>query len=263
MTQIVGIAGRKQSGKNTTANIIHGCVLKELGMIIDFNIGQEGQLIVLTTNSNNNEGWGEFDINRTDADFKSYAENNMWPYIKLYSFADILKHVCKELFDIPHDQLFGTNEAKDRTVPHLLWENMPIHPSDINTFKVMTNQSAPTMTAREFMQFFGTNIMRRIYDNVWTSNTIKRIKTEQTKLAIICDVRFPNEVECILKEGGSVIKLQRSPFKDSHTSETALDKKCFDQSKFSHVINNSGKCSVDRLVEKIKKLYTANFSLSQ
>ena len=255
MTKIIGIAGKKQSGKNTTANILHGIVLKEKGLIMDFNIGSKGELMVLTTNEQGEEGWGEFDITRTDPDFASYAENNMWPYIKLYSFADILKHVCKELFDIPHNQLFGTNEAKDKAVPHLLWENMPIHSSDINTFKVMANNSSPTMTAREFMQFFGTNIMRRIYDNIWTNVTTKRIREENTKIAIISDVRFPNEVEAITNEGGAVIKLTRNPFKDKHASETALDKKNFDQSKFTHIINNGGKCSVDNLLTKVRDLY--------
>ena len=132
---------------------------------------------------------------------------------------------------------------------------MPIHPSDINTFKVMANSSSPTMTAREFMQFFGTNIMRRVYDEIWTSNTIKRINAEQTELAIISDVRFPNEVEAITNEGGVVIKLTRNPFKDKHASETALDKNNFDQSKFTHVVNNGGKCTVNTLMTKVSDLY--------
>ena len=255
MIKIIGIAGKKQSGKNTTANIIHGLVLKEKGLIMDFNMGSNGQLLVQTTDKNGKEGWGEFDINRQDSDFLDYAENNMWPYIKMYSFADTLKWACMELFNIPQEQLFGTNEEKDKVVPHLLWENMPIHPSDINTFKVLTNKSFPAMTAREFMQFFGTNIMRRIYDDIWTINTIKRINKENTKLAIVSDVRFPNEVEAITNEGGMVIKLTRNPFKDKHDSETALDKKNFDQSKFTHVVLNGGKCSIDDLQAQIKNIY--------
>ena len=110
MTKIIGIAGKKQSGKNTVANILHGLVLKEHGMIMDFNISANGQLLVQTTNANDEEGWGEFDITRKDADFVEYAEHNMWPHIKMYSFADTLKWICKEFFNIPHAQLFGTNE---------------------------------------------------------------------------------------------------------------------------------------------------------
>ena len=266
MTKIIGIAGKKQSGKNTTANIFHGLVLKEKGLIIDFNVGSNGQLLVQTTNQQGNEGWGEFDITRQDNDFIDYAENNMWPYIKLYSFADTLKWVCMELFNIPQEQLFGTDDQKNMKVPHLLWENIPFHINDIND---LTNnikdhldcEDQKSMTAREFMQFFGTNIMRRIYDNIWTSNTIKKIKNEKTELAIICDVRFPNEVESILEEGGSVIKLLRSPHTDNHASEIALDKENFDESKFTHIIYNGGNCSIDELLAKIKYIYHTHFSL--
>ena len=254
MTKIVGIAGKKQSGKNTTANIIHGIVMKEKGLILDFNIGANGQLMVLTTNAKGEEGWGELDVTRKDPDFVNYAEKNLWPYIKMYSFADPLKWMCVELFDIPKEQLFGTNKQKNTKCDHLTWDNMPVHPGDINTFKP-SSKTSNKMTAREFMQYFGTNIMRRIYNDIWTSHAIKKINKEQTEMAIICDVRFPNEVESILEQNGSVIKLQRSPYKDNHPSEVALDKKNFDQSKFTHLINNRGKSTIDTLISKVKDLY--------
>ena len=80
---ILGISGRKQSGKNTTANILHGIILHQMKNIEDWSIGSDGQLLVLT-----DRGWGEFDITRKDESFAEYAEYNMWPYVKLYSFAD-------------------------------------------------------------------------------------------------------------------------------------------------------------------------------
>ena len=181
----------------------------------------------------------------------------------MYSFADTLKWICMDLFNIPQEQLYGTNDEKNKKIPHLLWENMPFHINDINDLadtikdRKSTKDQTP-MTAREFMQFFGTNIMRRIYPDVWTNNTIKRIQQEQTEIAIVCDLRFPNEVESILQEKGTVIKLLRSPHKDGHASETALDKKNFDQSKFTHVINNRGKCSINDLLIKIKDIYHAH-----
>ena len=36
--KILGISGKKQAGKNTVANIIHGTVLKENGLIKDWNV---------------------------------------------------------------------------------------------------------------------------------------------------------------------------------------------------------------------------------
>ena len=61
------------------------------------------------------------------------------------------------------------------------------------------------MTAREFMQFFGTDIMRNIYEPIWIKSTIKKIQREQSELAIIADVRFPNEAD-VIKDAINIIK---------------------------------------------------------
>ena len=53
--------------------------------------------------------------------------------------------------------------------------------------------------------------------------TIRKIKEESPELAIICDCRFPNEVDGIKKAGGKTIRLTRndeSP--DVHESEPSL-----------------------------------------
>ena len=118
---ILGISGRKQAGKNTTANILHGIVLKEQGFIKDWNLGSRGQLLIP---SDGGSGWGEFWVERKDEQFVSWADNNMWPYVKLYSFADNLKAICMELFNIPFRCLYGTDEEKNQLQEHLLWENI-------------------------------------------------------------------------------------------------------------------------------------------
>ena len=123
--KILGIAGRKQSGKNTTANILHGIVLKERELVKDWSIGPEGQLMILTDNSQGEEGWGEFDVTRKDQAFTQYAEHSMWPHVKLYSFADSLKWICSELFDIPEECVWGNEQQKNQLQEHLLWQNMP------------------------------------------------------------------------------------------------------------------------------------------
>ena len=46
--RLIGIAGKKQSGKNTVANILHGIVLKEQGMISEYTISPDGQLLIKT-----------------------------------------------------------------------------------------------------------------------------------------------------------------------------------------------------------------------
>jgi hypothetical protein len=236
---ILGISGRKQAGKNTTANIFHGIVLKKQGLIKDWNIDALGHLNILTENNNGKEGWGYFDITRRDSDFVEYAEHNMWPHVKLYSFADNLKSICTELFNIPHECVYGTDEQKNQKQEHLLWENMP------TTFPI----SHGPMTAREFMQFLGTDVMRKIYEPVWVQSCIKKIKREQSELAIIADVRFPNEAKAIENAGGKVIRLTRKVHNDNHSSEVALD-----DYPFTDYIDNE-KESIDDLMVKVKKFY--------
>ena len=242
--KIIGISGRKQSGKNTVANILHGVVLKENGLVLDFNIGPSGELLVLTTNANNEEGWGELDITRKDSDFLQYAEYNMWPYIKLYSFADTLKWLCTDLFDIPYECIWGSNERRNEKQEHLHWEKMPGH--------ITTHHGYGAMTAREFMQFLGTDICRKIDTDIWMRNTLNRIKSEKSKLAVIADVRFVNEVKGVEDAGGTVVRLQRAAVdQDSHSSEVALD-----DYPFTKYIDNREQ-TLDDLMVKVKEFYNS------
>ncbi len=260
---IFGISGRKQAGKNTTANILHGVVLKKIGAIQDWNIGPNGQLIVDTNDGN---GWGEFDISRKDQGFVGYAEYNMWPYVKLYSFADSLKWMCTELFDIPHECVWGTNEQKNQLQEHLLWENMPDVITDKDFYDAamnnqygagvkdhvskMTYHESGPMTAREFMQYMGTDVMRKMYEPIWVKACIKKIQREQSELAIIADVRFPNEAKAIEQAGGTLLRLTRKVFlEDNHSSEIALD-----DYPFVNIIENDNE-SIDDLIAKVKSLY--------
>ena len=61
MVKILGISGKKQSGKNTAANLITGKVLLSRGMVDDFYINKDGELVVSTKDNNNRSGYGVFD----------------------------------------------------------------------------------------------------------------------------------------------------------------------------------------------------------
>ncbi len=254
--KIIGISGRKQSGKNTTANILHGIVLKKYGMIKDYNIGGDGELMVLTTNADGDEGWGEFDTTRNDPAFVEYAEHSMWPHVKLYSFANTLKQICVELFDIPHECAWGTDEQKNQIQEHLLWENMPKAINSKMMKKILPIDARKgwdwkegPMTAREFMQFFGTDIMRKIHGPIWINSCLKKIQREQSQLAIVADVRFPNEAVAIEEAGGVLARMTRKVFEDNHSSEIALD-----NYKFKHFLDNQSE-SIDSLMVKVKSFY--------
>ena len=62
MVKVIGISGRKQSGKNTAANYIAGSILKSKNMIQDFVITEVGSLSIKTTDGDGNVGWGIFDL---------------------------------------------------------------------------------------------------------------------------------------------------------------------------------------------------------
>ena len=94
------------------------------------------------------------------------------------------------------------------------------------------------MTAREVMQYVGTEIFRKMYGNVWVDSTIRKIKQDNPTMAIVCDIRFPNEVEGVQQVGGKVLRLLRDPYQgeDQHASETALDD--YPPEKFDWVVDN-------------------------
>jgi len=264
MTRIIGISGKKQSGKSTSANWLHGLVLKDQGMVEDFNVDAKGKLAIETSDQSGKKGWGVFDVGRTDDAFVEYAEEEMWQHVKMYSFADTLKSLAVHLFNLRSEQVYGSEEDKN-SLTEFGWEDMPGITTNPHLLQMgavdmgcktfgVTYHAAGPMTAREFMQYFGTDLMRKMYSNIWTDNTIKKILAEGSELAVVPDVRFPNEVKTILDNGGEVIRLSRVYGEDGHESETCLDPENFDHSKFTHVIENAD-IGIGGLLNQLTKIY--------
>ena len=233
MVKILGISGTKQAGKNTVANYINGQLLKEIGMVNDYRINDHGQLEIETLNSSGKQAWGVFDVTRKDHSFVEYAERELWPYVKIYHFADCLKKMCIDLFDLAPQQVYGTDEDKNTDTPY-------------------------GMTSREFLQYLGTDVMRKIKDTIWVDYTIKSIIKEQSQIAIIPDVRFPNEVKAIHDAGGIVVRLTRNPYNSKHNCETALNSDNYDWSNFDYIINNdeSSLASLCGKLNEIKHIWS-------
>jgi len=139
---------------------------------------------------------------------------------KIYNFADPLKQdICMNILGMTHSQCYGDDIDKN-TLTNMYWNN--------------TN-----LTAREVMQFVGTDIFRTLKNDVWAGATIKKIVLEQPEVAIIADCRFPNEVEAVKSAGGYVIKLTRNPYHSTHSSEIALDPENYDSNNFDLIIDNN------------------------
>lgn len=246
---IIGLAGKKQSGKSTLANFLHGHQLMLHDVIDKFSITKKGELVVDCTMRDSNgklvQDSGVLDLNQKNDYFFEYASQNIWPIIKLYSFADALKELCISLLGLLPEQVYGTDEQKNSIVPHLLWENMPGVYTNKKMFdlsiesnpelsNVLIYHKPGPMTGREVMQYVGTDIFRRIYGRVWINALLNMVEAEGSGIAIVSDVRFGNEADAILGKNGYVIGLTRSIYDDSHLSENDLK----DYGRFSGIIDN-------------------------
>jgi hypothetical protein len=170
--------------------------------------------------------------------------------IQLYAFADPLKKMCRKFFGLTYQQCYGTEEEKN-TYTKILWENFPKYVvKDTNVcqsiasylprrFHGLLPSRKGEMTAREVLQFFGTEVFRAMYTNAHVDAMMSDIREDNADIALIQDVRFSNEVFSVLGSGGRVIRLTRSlPGRDEHTSETALDQENFEWKHFSAIMYN-------------------------
>lgn len=263
MTNIIAFSARKSGGKTTSSNFLYASTLCSLGVIDRFRFGEDGLLEVSSTISGEYEE-GQFDPGHPDnQEFLQsiYIEQfgrTANKFVDIFYFADDLKQkVCIDILGLTHEQCYGS-EADKNTLTHLKWENMPgiLDPEILKAMPELDESllglkihNPGFMTAREVMQFVGTEIFRRMYGDVWVDSTVRRIKASGLDTAIIGDCRFPNEVLGTQKHGGKVIRLLRNPYEDNHSSETALDD--FPLDKFDFVIDNRN-CTIKETNKQIE-----------
>lgn len=167
--------------------------------------------------------------------------------VKVYSFADSLKKLCMEVLGLSYEQCYGSNE--DKNTPTIYkWENLPLDIRNKYSLeeKVYGKQSHVEfpkkgfLTAREILQIVGTDLFRKMLaPDIWVKATFREIKKQCLDVAIIADVRFPEEVEAISSEGGYIVRLNRTIYKDYHESERALDHFDFNRPNIMMVDNQN------------------------
>jgi len=233
---IIGLSGKKQSGKTTSGNFIVSIFLANLGLAEKVTLNDSGQIEVSDLLGNKLYK-GIFDA--------SYARSNDYminkifsflnPEVKLYSFADILKqNICMDILGMTYDQCYGSDSQKN-SMTDMSWDGK-------------------NMTARDIMQFVGTDVFRKLKSSVWVDATLKKISSDKSKLAVITDCRFPNEIAAIKEIGGKVIRLTRSPFESDHISENILDKNNYDWNNFDFIIDNHNMSILDQC-EYMQKIF--------
>ena len=213
MTQIIGFAGRKQAGKDTACNFILAVKLAELGVCKSSRLTKKGTIEVTDILDEKVNGKEWFPLRAPFVDVESLFEERVSHHIKIYSFAEKLKDLAVNVLGIERRLVYGTDKDKNKKTD-LKWENMPT-----------STKLKGSMTVREVLQYVGTDLFRKMLNNIWVENCIKQIQTDAPELALVSDVRFTNEVKAIQKENGMVVGLTRTvDGVDSHKSETEAEK---------------------------------------
>lgn len=131
--------------------------------------------------------------------------------VKTYAFADELKLYCKEHHDelVPQWQIWHTTKQ------------YPVKKED------------PIYGYTPILQWYGTEIARKADPDTWVKALDARISRENPEIAIVTDVRFPNEAQYIKEKGGYLVKVVRlnsdgtqwidAGRDPNHPSETALN----------------------------------------
>ncbi|RLI62850.1 MAG: hypothetical protein DRO67_06785 [Candidatus Asgardarchaeum californiense] len=158
------------------------------------------------------------------------------------AFADILKFMCKEHFNLSDDQLWGDKkEVVDKRF-------------------VLSEEENTYWTPRTIMQSFG-EFYRSIDKDYWVKALDKHLKTVENEYVVITDLRYENECEYVKNNAGLLIRISRKDkpliSNTSHSSETSLDNLPY--SYFDISINNDGSLSelywaADNLVSNMIKL---------
>lgn len=240
---IIGIAGKKRSGKDTVGKIIQ----------------------ILTTFPHFSDKIVERWLTR---DIES-------PRFVNKKFADMLKDTVCMWINCTREQLedeeFKNTELEedwwyykynDILQPYRgeMWKDFPYDLSELIK-----------LTPRKLLQLLGTECGRNIiHPNIWINSLMGKyemsdmikIKIRRAGISpnwqqilesypkwIITDVRFPNEVEAIKDRNGFLIRVEskRCNYKDTHSSETSLD----NYDKFDSTIQNDE--TIIDLIPKVKK----------
>lgn len=266
---ILGFAGKKQAGKNTS----YSCVRLWRPEAQEFSFADSLKRVCIDVlGLEENQAYG------TDDDKNTLVPHLLWDNFPLQAWA---KESGGIFIGQPDNVRFKIQELPPDL--HVCGDAIPFKPGTvitnfINTYSEvnehicsgvqfpspasynpnetwndgvkLTRKQGP-MTAREVLQYWGTEIFRRQYHDVWADACIRKIRKSGCRFAVITDCRFPNEVEAVQKAGGKVIKLTRVVFPDdTHPSETALDPEHFDRNKFDAILHNS-EMSVDEQCESL------------
>jgi hypothetical protein len=154
--------------------------------------------------------------------------------IRKYGFADALKREITELARKAGgmEKLFAPNYCFPKkgyvvTLPE--WVKYDPSPD-------MSDPLCPLGKQRALLQWYGSDYRRADDDTYWVRQLAQTIELEKPQIALISDMRFPNEMAWVLKYGEAVRVDRDSLPPATHISETALE----DSTDWSLILENNG-----------------------
>lgn len=192
------------------------------------------------------------------------------------NFADPLKEFAWEVFDIPHENLWGPSakraeliidfakeetwsyarKQKERFVPK--WtqsvlgssahEKLQLLRERVNGWfeELRAESIGKGLTARRLLQTLGTECGRAVDADIWARYGVRRARnfvvTGGMHVAVIGDCRFQNELHLIKEAGGVIWRIKRDAKIDGdaakHASET--EQSSIPDSDCDRIIDNNG-----------------------
>ena len=215
---LIGISGKKQSGKDTVCRIIQ--LVNEALYHVSFDMQFMSK---------------EYIVNEITEHLELDEPTRSSIYPERHAFADKLKECASIILGESRD-VFEVESGKNSKT----------------RLRIM-DHNGDTITNRKFLQLFGTEVGRAIDPDLWVKSLLYDYREAVLSAEgswspdwIITDVRFPNEAKAIKAEGGILIRVNRDTGAvDEHPSETALD----NYEDFDITISNNG--SLKDLVDKV------------
>lgn len=139
------------------------------------------------------------------------------PGLSILHFADPLKEMCREVFRLTDEQLWGEHKDDLLSIPVYLDDFM--HRMEDAAGLKLRRRYQWANTPRQVLQRFGTDYVRDERPDYWMEKMEQRL--DENPLAVVADVRFLNEAELIKGRGGKVVRVIREGVKskDDHSSE--------------------------------------------
>lgn len=245
---VIGISGKKQSGKDTV-----------------------GKIIQIITDS----------PHFTNKSVKGFLKKELIkPSFENKKFADTLKDIMCIIIGCTREQLEDENFKNIELTEQWWYYDIGGYPKVILPRNYYPNQKDNEIcenrylvkpTPRLFLQLLGTEAGRQIihpniwvnalfskYNNTWraldimdmSNKSVKRVSEIPESNWIITDMRFPNEVEAVAVRNGLLFRVEskRCSNEDKHLSETALD----NFQGFDEIIQNDG--TILELIQKVREI---------